>query len=126
MIAWAVTLAAGCVALVLVALLMGRGIFDLWQRTGLSCAAGGLIAAGVPRLLGDPPGAFDLLFLGGLLVFFARTYGGHLMARLDALDGAADGRQRLSRVRKPAWWPLRWPSWGPAAAHRSDSEETSR
>ena len=68
----------------------------------------------------------ELLTLGGLLVFFARTYGGHLMARLDALDGAADGRLRLSRLRKPPWWPPRWPSWGPAAAHRSDSEETSR
>ena len=113
MMAWAVTLAAGLVALVFVALLLGRGIFDLWQRTGLSCAAGGLIAAGAPRLLGHPPGWADLLFLGGLLLFFGRTYGGHLFARLDALDGAADGRLRLSR--------LRWP-----ARHAHKPEETSR
>lgn len=113
MMAWAVTVAAGLVALVLVALLMGRGIFDIWQRAGLSCAAGGLIAAGAPRLLGHPPGWADLLFLGGLLVFLARTYGGHLMARLDALDGVADGRLRFSRLR----WPAR-------NAHKP--EETSR
>ena len=99
MMAWILALAAVAVCLLLVGLLLGRGAFDFWQRLGLSSTACGLIAAGVPRLLGRPPGWFDLLFLAGLLMFFGRTYGGLLGKNLDALDGAIDGRLRVPWLR---------------------------
>lgn len=99
MMAWILALAAGAVCALLVGLLLGRGVFDFWQRLGLSATAGGLIAAGVPRLLGRPPGWADLLFLAGLLLFFSRTYGGLLFKNLDGLDGVIDGRLRLPWLR---------------------------
>lgn len=102
MIAWALTLTAGAVVLLLVGLLLGRGVFDLWQRAGLVGIAGGLILAGAPRILGHPPGWGDLLFVAGLLLFFARTYGGVLGRDLDALDGRLDGRLRVPALRIPA------------------------
>lgn len=102
MMAWALTVTAALLAAFLVGLLLGRGVFDFWQRTGLSCTAGGMIMAGIPRVMGNPPGWFDLLFLTGLLLFFARTYGGLLGKNLDALDGVADGRLRLPALRIPA------------------------
>lgn len=123
MMAWVVTLAAAALAFVLVLLLLGRGLFDPWQRGGLSLAAGGLVWAGVPRLMGDPPGLGDLLFLGGLLLYFGRTYGGHAFRNLDSLDGALDGRLRIPALR-PAALRARW-----AALRQSpnrDTEEASR
>jgi len=100
--AWALTLTAGAVVLLLIGLLLGRGVFDLWQRGGLVAIAAGLVLAGAPRILGHPPGWGDLLFVGGLLLFFARTYGGVLGKDVDALDGLQDGRLRLPRLRIPA------------------------
>lgn len=101
MIAWAVTVAAGLVVLVLVFLLLTGGIIDFWQRAGLTFAAVGLMVAGVARLLGYLPNGWDLLFMTGLLLFFARTYGGHLFGAADALDGVKDGRLRLPWLRLP-------------------------
>lgn len=101
MIAWAVTVAAGLVVLVFVILLLTGGVIDFWQRAGLTFAGSGLMVAGVARLLGDPPGGWDLLFMAGLLLFFARTYGGHLFGAVDALDGVQDGRLRLPWLRLP-------------------------
>jgi hypothetical protein len=101
MIAWAVTVAAGLVVLVFAIPLFTGGVIDFWQRAGLTTALCGLMVAGVARLLGYLPNAWDLLFMVGLLLYFGRTYGGHLFGTLDGLDGVKDGRLRLPWLRLP-------------------------
>lgn len=108
MMAWAAAGAALAVALIFVGLLMTRGVFDLWQRLGLSSAAGGLIVAGAPRLMGQAPGPWDLMFLGGLALFFVRTYGATLWRTLDGMDGDLDGQLH---------WPVRKAPPAPLAAN---------
>lgn len=62
------------------------------QRVGLSMMAGGLLWAAPSRMLGGSPGLGDLIFLLGLLVLLLALYGGHLVRRVDGLDGRHDGR----------------------------------
>lgn len=85
-------LAAGSYIAVVGALLIGwGGAFSQLQRLGLAMSASGVVWAGVPRLMGDPPGVGDLMFLAGLLIFLGRTYGPAILKSLDALDGKPDG-----------------------------------
>lgn len=86
-------LAAGSYIAVVGALLIGwGGAFSQLQRLGLAMSASGVVWAGVPRLMGQPPGIGDLMFLVGLLTFLGRTYGPAILKSLDAMDGKSDGR----------------------------------
>lgn len=78
------------------------GAFSLLQRAGLGLTAAGLVGASIPRLNGDPPGWGDVMFLAGLVTYFAATHGPALFHKLDGLDGAVDGRLRLERHRHDA------------------------
>ena len=85
-------LAAGSYIAVVGALLIGwGGAFSRTQRVGLALSASGVVWAGVPRLMGHPPGIGDLMFLAGLVTFFVATYGPAIYRNLDALDGQLDG-----------------------------------
>lgn len=69
-------------------------------RIGLCAMAAGLVGAGVGRAIQAPVGWFDVLFLGGLVVYLGRTYGPAILHRADSCDGTADGRLQL-----PRWHP---------------------
>ncbi len=89
--------AAGVVVvatIVLAAVLGWGGIMSLAQRLGLCAVAAGLIGAGVGRAAQAPVGWFDTLFLGGLAIYLAATYGPGIWRRADAADGREDGRVR--------------------------------
>lgn len=93
-------LAAGSYIAVVGALLIGwGGAFSQLQRVGLAMSASGVVLAGVPRLMGHPPGLGDLMFLVGLVTFLGRTYGPAILKSLDALDGKSDGRLDFWRHR---------------------------
>jgi hypothetical protein len=93
-------LAAGCYIAVVGALLIGwGGHFSLPQRISLGLSASGIVGAGIPRLMGNPPGAWDFMFLGGLVAFFVATYGPAIFRNLDGLDGVFDGRFHFRRNR---------------------------
>ncbi|WP_300573625.1 hypothetical protein [Phenylobacterium sp.] len=93
-------LAAGSYIAVVGALLIGwGGAFSQVQRLGLAMSASGVVLAGVPRLMGHPPGLGDLMFLAGLVTFLGRTYGPAILNSLDAMDGKSDGRLDFWRHR---------------------------
>ena len=72
------------------------------QRLGLGAVAAGIVGAGIPRLIGIPPGIWDLSLLVGLLVYFGATYGAAILKGLDGMDGAIDGRLNLAERRHDA------------------------
>lgn len=83
---------------VVMALLIGwGGVFSQMQRVGLALSASGVIMAGVPRFLGQPPGLGDLMFLAGLVTFLGRTYGPSIFHNLDGLDGVFDRKLTLRK-----------------------------
>lgn len=88
------SIAGGAVAgLVILAAVVGwGGPMTTLQRLGLCGMAAGLVGAGMDRVLQQPVGWFDVLFLAGLGLYLARTYGPAILKRADALDGAVDGR----------------------------------
>lgn len=89
--------------LVIGALLVGwGGAFSQLQRAGLALSASGMVGAGLPRLNGDAPGLWDLLFLAGLMTFLGRTYGPAIFRNLDGLDGVFDQKIRLRSPRHDA------------------------
>lgn len=91
-------LAAGSYIAVVGALLIGwGGAFSQLQRVGLAMSASGVVLAGVPRLMGQPPGIGDLMFLVGLLTFLGRTYGPAIFHNIDGLDGVFDRKLDLTR-----------------------------
>lgn len=85
------------VIIVLAALLGWGGAMTTAQRVGLCAIAAGLIGAGIGRATQAPVGWFDTLFLGGLAVYLAATYGPGIWRRADAADGREDGRIRWGR-----------------------------
>lgn len=98
MIALLSALAAACYLAVVACLLIGwGGAFSTVQRAGLAVSASGVVLAGLPRLMGHPPGLGDLMFLGGLVAFLARTYGPAIFHNIDGLDGVFDGKLDLRR-----------------------------
>lgn len=100
MIALAVSavLAGALVAIVTLAAVMGwGGPMTRPQRLGLCAAAAGLVGAGIGRAMQGPVGWFDGLFLGGLVLYLAATYGAAILRRADRCDGVADGRIRMPR-----------------------------
>ena len=98
LVLWLCAFAALAYVLVIACLLVGWGpIFSQMQRAGLAISASGLVMGGLGRLNGDPPGYADLMFLGGLVLFLARTYGPAIFKNLDGLDGVFDGKLHLRR-----------------------------
>jgi hypothetical protein len=83
--------------IVLAAVLGGGGIMSLAQRLGLCAVAAGIVGAGVGRAAQAPVGWFDALFVGGLAVYLAASYGPAIRRRADAADGREDGRVRWGR-----------------------------
>lgn len=89
---------AAVVGIIVLAAVFGwGGQIGLVQRIGLCAAGAGLVGAGASRVLQGPVGWFDVLFLAGLALYLARTYGPAILKRADACDGAVDGHVR---------WPL--------------------
>lgn len=81
------------VGIVILAAVMGwGGEMSRTLRLGLCAMAAGLVGAGVSRAMQAPVGWFDVLFLVGLVVYLARTYGPAILKRADECDGVADGR----------------------------------
>lgn len=80
------------VAQVIMAAVLGwGGPMSAAQRLGLCATAAGLVGAGVGRASQQPVGWFDVLFLGGLGVYFAANYGAAILQRADdALDGVGE------------------------------------
>lgn len=98
MIALLSALAAACYLAVVACLLIGwGGIFSRLQRAGLAISAMGIVGAGIPRLMGDPPGWFDVCFVAGLVTFFVATYGPAIFHNIDGLDGVFDRKLDLTR-----------------------------
>lgn len=100
MIALAVAglLACALVAIVGLAAVLGwGGPMTRAQRLGLCGAAAGLVGAGIGRAAQAPVGWFDALFLAGLVLYLAATYGRAIWSRADRCDGVTDGRIRLPR-----------------------------
>jgi len=90
------------VALVVLAAVMGwGGQMSRTLRLGLCAMAAGLVGAGVGRAMQAPVGWFDVLFLGGLVVYLGRSYGAAILSHADACDGAADGRLNFHRRARP-------------------------
>lgn len=101
MIALLCALAALAYLIVVACLLVGwGGAFSQVQRAGLALSASGVVLAGIPRMMGQPPGVGDLMFLAGLVTFLARTYGPAIFHNLDGLDGVFDGKVDLRRHRQ--------------------------
>lgn len=101
MIALLCALAALAYLAVVACLLIGwGGIFSRVQRAGLAISAMGIVGAGIPRLMGEPPNHWDLAFIAGLVTFLARTYGPAIFHNLDGLDGVFDGKVDLRRHRQ--------------------------
>ena len=91
-------LAAALVAIVVLAAVLGwGGPMTTPQRLGLCATAAGLVGAGIGRAAQGPVGWFDALFLAGLVLYLAATYGRAIWARADRCDGVADGRIRMPR-----------------------------
>lgn len=90
-------LAGGAVVgIVILAAVMGwGGEMSRTLRIGLCAMAAGLLGAGIGRAVQAPVGWFDVLFLVGLAVYLARTYGPAILKRADECDGVADGRLHL-------------------------------
>lgn len=84
---------------VLAAALGWGGEMSRTLRFGLCAMAAGLVGAGVSRAMQAPVGWFDVLFLVGLVVYLARSYGPAIIHHADAADGAADGRFDFPRGR---------------------------
>lgn len=80
------------VMVVLISLMGWGGPVGRVQRISLLVAATGLTWAGPARLFGHPPGAGDLMFVGGIVVHLATVYGPAIWRRAAALDGVDDGR----------------------------------
>ena len=102
LVLWCSAFAALAYLAVIACLLVGwGGIFSQLQRAGLALSACGMVMAGLPRLAGAPPDVGDLLFLGGLVLFLARTYGPAIglaiFKNLDGLDGVFDGKIHMRR-----------------------------
>jgi hypothetical protein len=86
---------------VVACLLVGwGGMFSTVQRAGLAISAMGIVGAGIPRFLGHPPGWFDVFFVGGLVTFFAATYGPAIFRNIDGLDGVFDRKLDLRRTQR--------------------------
>lgn len=90
------------VGLVVLAAVMGwGGQMSRTLRVGLCAMAAGLVGAGVGRAMQAPVGWFDVLFLGGLVVYLGRSYGAAILHHADACDGAAAGHLEFHRRAPP-------------------------
>ena len=78
--------------IVLAAVLGWGGAMTTLQRLGLCATAAGLVGAAISRTMQQPVGWFDVLFLAGLGLYLARTYGPAVLKRADACDGVPDGQ----------------------------------
>lgn len=78
--------------IVLAAVMGWGGAMTAVQKVGLCATAAGLVGAAISRALQQPIGWFDVLFLVGLAVYLARTYGPAILKRADECDGVADGQ----------------------------------
>ncbi len=85
--------------IVLAAALGWGGKMSRTCRLGLCTMAAGLVGAGVGRATQAPVGWFDVLFLIGLALYLARSYGPAIVHHADAADGAVDGRFDFPRGR---------------------------
>lgn len=91
--------AAAVLLLLVVLLLVGwGGLLNLGQRLGLGSFASGFILAAPERFRGEPAGWLDLMWIAGLGLYFAATYLGKIIAHVDGLDGAIDGRARIGPI----------------------------
>lgn len=88
------------VAVIVMAAVLGwGGRIGVLQRVSLCSLAAGLVGAAADRALQRPVGWFDVLFLIGLALYLARSYGPAIVHHADAADGAVDGRFDFPRGR---------------------------
>lgn len=94
MFAWACAVLAFLIVagISLVVFFHWGGAIPRLQRYALAGIAAGLAWAGIPRLLGRPPGPGDLLLLASLGLYLALRYGPEILRHADRLDGRDDGR----------------------------------
>lgn len=99
-LALAALLAAGVVAIVALAAVLGwGGPMTRAQRMGLCGMAAGLVGAGLGRAGQAPVGWFDVMFLAGLALYLGAAYLPAIWRRADGADGVEDGR--IGGARRP-------------------------